>query len=128
MLGHMCEHCRSSDILFPFQEGLVRQCQSCNACYHKKCFEVMTKQKKVCSKCLRIKARRESLARGKWRNAYKLMFYLIWKLFWIWRTFIIDLGCGKFSSQSQSINFRTQTAIYMHFECSFFALASAKEP
>ena len=49
-----CERCRSTDLIFPFQEGIV-QCSECFACYHEKCY------KNPCSKCLRVRVRDKSL-------------------------------------------------------------------
>ena len=49
-----CERCRSTDLIFPFQEGIV-QCAECFACYHEKCY------KNPCSKCLRVRVRDKSL-------------------------------------------------------------------
>ena len=34
-MGHICEGCRSDDILFPFQVEAVSKCPGCNACYHR---------------------------------------------------------------------------------------------
>lgn len=57
MQGHICEGCRSNDILFPFQTGLVRQCNGCKACYHEPCFQNLAQAGSSCSKCQRIRER-----------------------------------------------------------------------
>jgi hypothetical protein len=58
MHGHICEGCRSDDILFPFQTSLVCQCRDCNACYHQPCYENLAKTKRECSKCHRVRERK----------------------------------------------------------------------
>lgn len=57
--GHICEGCRSDDILFPFQATDVSQCDVCKACYHKPCYDNAAGE---CTKCQRIEARRRAKA------------------------------------------------------------------
>ncbi|XP_064413006.1 protein associated with UVRAG as autophagy enhancer [Latimeria chalumnae] len=52
--GFICEFCRSSDILFPFQTATCKRCKVCKTCYHKKCFK-----SEQCPKCLRIQAQKK---------------------------------------------------------------------
>ncbi len=62
--GHLCEGCRSSDVLFPFQRPEVSQCGGCGACFHRACHEraVAPPQGRGCGKCRRIMERRRSRA------------------------------------------------------------------
>lgn len=56
-LGHICEGCRSDDILFPFQVEAVSKCPGCYACYHRPCLENLAAE--GCSKCRRMTTTRE---------------------------------------------------------------------
>jgi len=56
--GFICEICRDSSVIYPFQEeAAVIQCKQCFACFHTNCFEDVAF--KSCSKCARIKQRKE---------------------------------------------------------------------
>ncbi|XP_012578752.1 PREDICTED: uncharacterized protein KIAA0226-like homolog isoform X2 [Condylura cristata] len=54
--GFICEFCRSTAVIFPFQTSTCRRCSACRACFHKECF-----QSSECPRCARIKARRKLL-------------------------------------------------------------------
>ncbi|XP_005387599.1 PREDICTED: uncharacterized protein KIAA0226-like homolog isoform X2 [Chinchilla lanigera] len=54
--GFICEFCRSTTIIFPFQTAICRRCSACQACFHKHCF-----QSSGCPRCARITARRRLL-------------------------------------------------------------------
>ncbi|XP_004376695.1 protein associated with UVRAG as autophagy enhancer isoform X1 [Trichechus manatus latirostris] len=51
--GFICEFCRSTAVIFPFQTETCRRCSVCRACFHKQCF-----QSSECPRCARISARR----------------------------------------------------------------------
>ncbi|XP_032960921.1 protein associated with UVRAG as autophagy enhancer isoform X3 [Rhinolophus ferrumequinum] len=51
--GFICEFCRSTTVIFPFQTATCRRCSACRACFHKQCF-----QSAECPRCARITARR----------------------------------------------------------------------
>ncbi|XP_010979141.3 protein associated with UVRAG as autophagy enhancer [Camelus dromedarius] len=54
--GFICEFCRSTAVIFPFQTATCRRCSACRACFHKQCF-----QSSECPRCARIRARRRLL-------------------------------------------------------------------
>ncbi|XP_044750682.1 run domain Beclin-1-interacting and cysteine-rich domain-containing protein isoform X2 [Coccinella septempunctata] len=54
--GHICELCKSNEVIFPWQLSLVTRCDSCGCCYHKNCWKVGS----PCKKCIRLNRRRES--------------------------------------------------------------------
>lgn len=54
--GFICEFCRSTAVIFPFQTAVCRRCSECRACFHKQCF-----QSSECPRCARITARRRLL-------------------------------------------------------------------
>ncbi|XP_005861455.1 PREDICTED: uncharacterized protein KIAA0226-like homolog isoform X1 [Myotis brandtii] len=54
--GFICEFCRSTAVIFPFQITTCRRCSECRACFHKQCF-----QSSECPRCARITARRRLL-------------------------------------------------------------------
>lgn len=54
--GFICEFCRSTAVIFPFQTATCRRCSACRACFHKQCF-----QSAECPRCARITARRRRL-------------------------------------------------------------------
>lgn len=54
--GFICEFCRSTTVIFPFQTTTCRRCSVCRACFHKQCF-----QASQCPRCARITARRRLL-------------------------------------------------------------------
>lgn len=58
MRGHLCEGCRSEDVLFSFQTADVAQCEACKACYHKTCLDKVLANNGECTKCWRIKQRK----------------------------------------------------------------------
>lgn len=51
----ICEGCRNSASIFPFQTG-VFECPECLSCYHKSCY--VKKLKSECVKCARVQLRR----------------------------------------------------------------------
>ncbi|KAF6084834.1 rubicon like autophagy enhancer [Phyllostomus discolor] len=51
--GFICEFCRSTAVIFPFQTATCRRCSECRACFHKECFQASR-----CPRCVRIAARR----------------------------------------------------------------------
>ncbi|XP_024611355.1 protein RUBCNL-like isoform X2 [Neophocaena asiaeorientalis asiaeorientalis] len=54
--GFICEFCRSTAVIFPFQTATCRRCSACRACFHKQCF-----QASECPRCARIAVRRRLL-------------------------------------------------------------------
>ncbi|KAM7111405.1 protein associated with UVRAG as autophagy enhancer isoform 1-T4 [Molossus nigricans] len=54
--GFICEFCRSTTVIFPFQTSTCRRCSECRACFHKQCF-----RSSECPRCARITARRRLL-------------------------------------------------------------------
>ncbi|XP_077872049.1 protein associated with UVRAG as autophagy enhancer [Ictidomys tridecemlineatus] len=54
--GFICEFCRSTTVIFPFQTATCRRCSACRACFHKQCF-----QSSRCPRCARITTRRRLL-------------------------------------------------------------------
>lgn len=54
--GFICEFCRSTAVIFPFQTTTCRRCPACRACFHKQCFRASE-----CPRCARITARRRLL-------------------------------------------------------------------
>uniref|UniRef100_A0A2K5Z150 Rubicon like autophagy enhancer n=1 Tax=Mandrillus leucophaeus TaxID=9568 RepID=A0A2K5Z150_MANLE len=54
--GFICEFCRNTTVIFPFQTATCRRCSACRACFHKQCF-----QSSECPRCARITARRKLL-------------------------------------------------------------------
>ena len=50
--GFICEYCRHSEPLFPFDLYTVTSCKECRACYHSRCFNPNT-----CPKCIRLRHR-----------------------------------------------------------------------
>ncbi|XP_012638146.2 protein associated with UVRAG as autophagy enhancer isoform X2 [Microcebus murinus] len=54
--GFICEFCRNTTVIFPFQTTTCRRCSACRACFHKRCF-----QSSRCPRCVRISARRSLL-------------------------------------------------------------------
>ncbi|XP_045423232.1 protein associated with UVRAG as autophagy enhancer isoform X2 [Lemur catta] len=54
--GFICEFCRNTTVIFPFQTTTCRRCSACRACFHKRCF-----QSSQCPRCVRISARRSLL-------------------------------------------------------------------
>lgn len=55
--GFICELCRSSQIIYPFDTEVVHRCNMCQSIFHKTCFESSTRSE-ACPRCLRLKARR----------------------------------------------------------------------
>ncbi|XP_069061491.1 protein associated with UVRAG as autophagy enhancer isoform X1 [Pleurodeles waltl] len=56
--GFICEFCQSSEVLFPFQTEVVKRCNVCRTCFHKRCFKL----EGDCPKCQRIEARKQLLS------------------------------------------------------------------
>uniref|UniRef100_A0A2K5D2W9 Rubicon like autophagy enhancer n=1 Tax=Aotus nancymaae TaxID=37293 RepID=A0A2K5D2W9_AOTNA len=54
--GFICEFCRNTTVIFPFQTETCRRCSVCRACFHKQCF-----RSSECPRCARITARRKLL-------------------------------------------------------------------
>ncbi|KAM5288046.1 protein associated with UVRAG as autophagy enhancer [Ctenodactylus gundi] len=54
--GFICEFCRNTAVIFPFQTATCRRCSACRACFHRHCF-----QSSGCPRCARITARRRLL-------------------------------------------------------------------
>ena len=50
--GFICEYCRHSEPLFPFDLYTVTRCKECKACYHSRCYNPNT-----CPKCIRLRHR-----------------------------------------------------------------------
>lgn len=55
--GFICELCKSSQIIYPFDTESVYRCDSCQSIYHKACFESIPKGES-CPRCQRLKTRR----------------------------------------------------------------------
>ncbi len=62
--GHLCEGCRSPEVIFPFQRRRpeVRQCAACGACFHAACYErcLAPPLGEGCGRCRRMRERRTS--------------------------------------------------------------------
>ncbi|XP_077014372.1 protein associated with UVRAG as autophagy enhancer [Tamandua tetradactyla] len=54
--GFICEFCRSTSVIFPFQTTICTRCPACRACFHKQCFHSAK-----CPRCARITARKRLL-------------------------------------------------------------------
>lgn len=58
--GFICELCKSSQIIYPFDTESVHRCNDCQSTYHKVCFNSKPSEQ-TCPRCQRLKARaRES--------------------------------------------------------------------
>uniref|UniRef100_A0A023F0V8 RUN domain-containing protein n=1 Tax=Triatoma infestans TaxID=30076 RepID=A0A023F0V8_TRIIF len=57
--GFVCELCRSSDIIFPWQLGKVSRCSACGSCYHIVCL----RKTPSCPRCQRRACRQTTLAK-----------------------------------------------------------------
>lgn len=58
--GFICELCKSSQIIYPFDTESVHRCNSCQSIYHKSCFKSI-QDSDSCPRCKRLKARRKEL-------------------------------------------------------------------
>lgn len=56
--GFICELCKSSQIIYPFDTESVYRCNSCQSIYHKTCFKSKPNTES-CPRCQRLKARRK---------------------------------------------------------------------
>ncbi|XP_073995162.1 run domain Beclin-1-interacting and cysteine-rich domain-containing protein rubicon [Rhodnius prolixus] len=56
--GFVCELCRSSDIIFPWQLGKVSRCSACGSCYHTVCL----RKTPSCPRCQRRAGRNNAIA------------------------------------------------------------------
>lgn len=54
--GFICEICKSSQIIYPFDTESVHRCNSCQSIYHKNCFKSL-RDCDACPRCKRLKAR-----------------------------------------------------------------------
>lgn len=54
MKGHICEFCKDSEVLFPFDLVKTHTCRVCRATFHKACY------KGECPKCCRIQKRKSA--------------------------------------------------------------------
>lgn len=54
--GFICELCRSSQIIYPFDTEVVHRCNICQSIFHKTCFKTGSGDE-ACPRCLRLKAR-----------------------------------------------------------------------
>uniref|UniRef100_A0A6G1SF69 Pleckstrin y domain-containing family M member 3 n=1 Tax=Aceria tosichella TaxID=561515 RepID=A0A6G1SF69_9ACAR len=57
--GFICEICKSSQIIYPFDTESVHRCNACQSIYHKTCFKSRSSEDS-CPRCQRLKARRDS--------------------------------------------------------------------
>lgn len=57
--GFICEICKSSQIIYPFDTEFVHRCNECQSIYHKACFK-LRQGAESCPRCQRLKARRDS--------------------------------------------------------------------
>lgn len=55
--GFICELCKSSQIIYPFDTETVYRCNGCQSIYHKTCFKSKSSCDE-CPRCQRLKARR----------------------------------------------------------------------
>lgn len=55
--GFICELCKSSQIIYPFDIDSVHRCNSCQSIYHKACYKTNSSSES-CPRCQRLKARR----------------------------------------------------------------------
>ena len=54
--GFICEYCRHSEPVFPFDLYTVTRCKECKACYHSRCYNHNT-----CPKCIRLLRRSSAI-------------------------------------------------------------------
>lgn len=59
--GFICELCKSSQIIYPFDTESIHRCNSCQSIYHKICFESRSNCDE-CPRCLRLKAREREVS------------------------------------------------------------------
>jgi hypothetical protein len=57
--GFICEICKSSQIIYPFDTESVHRCNECHSIYHKACFKLKIGEES-CPRCQRLRARRDS--------------------------------------------------------------------
>lgn len=57
--GFICELCKSSQIIYPFDIESVYRCNSCQSIYHKSCFK-LKQNSDSCPRCQRLKARQRN--------------------------------------------------------------------
>lgn len=57
--GFICELCKSSQIIYPFDIESVYRCNSCQSIYHKSCFQ-SEPNPESCPRCQRLKARQRN--------------------------------------------------------------------
>jgi len=58
--GFICELCKSSQIIYPFDTDTVHRCNECQSTYHKSCFKANPSDDS-CPRCLRLRARRQDV-------------------------------------------------------------------
>lgn len=56
--GFICELCKSSQIIYPFDTESVHRCNDCQSTYHKLCFDTKP-DSEACPRCQRLEARRQ---------------------------------------------------------------------
>ena len=56
--GFICELCKSSQIIYPFDTESVHRCNECQSIYHKSCFKSRP-DCETCPRCQRLEARRQ---------------------------------------------------------------------
>lgn len=56
--GFICELCKSSQIIYPFDTESVHRCNECQSTYHKSCFKSKPDDDS-CPRCRRLRARRQ---------------------------------------------------------------------
>lgn len=54
--GFICEICKSSQIIYPFDTDSVSRCNDCQSIYHQECYQTLLKSSE-CPRCVRLKAR-----------------------------------------------------------------------
>lgn len=57
--GFICELCKSSQIIYPFDTESVHRCNECSSIYHKACFKSKPSPH-ACPRCQRMEARRHN--------------------------------------------------------------------
>lgn len=55
--GFICEFCKSSEIIYPFDTQKTHLCDTCKAVFHLNCIKTKSGELVPCPRCLRIQKR-----------------------------------------------------------------------
>lgn len=59
--GFICEICKSSQIIYPFETESVHRCNCCQSIFHKNCFKSL-EAVNSCPRCQRLRARQDNVS------------------------------------------------------------------